>query len=114
MRHAWHWSTPVLHVHARRNDGNLLGRYFIIAHEAEFCPLRPGNEPTRGPETVAVKAPFPSLQPLWASRVLIKCAQLVILERCCIERDNAGDLTDPALGENSRHLRVEKQGIKPS
>src|SRR5258708_3815568 len=112
MRHAWRWSTPFLHVHARRNDCNLIGWHLIIANEAEFCPLRPRNEPTRGPEAVAVQAPFPSLQPRRAFLMLIECAQLVILKRCRIERDDAGNPTDPALGEDGRHLRVEEQRVK--
>src|ERR1700749_4725706 len=31
VRHAWRWSSPIIHIHARRNDGNLIGWHFIIA-----------------------------------------------------------------------------------
>src|SRR3974390_2987590 len=101
MRNAWHSPTPFIHIHARGNDGNLVCRHLITLHKAEFCPLRPGNEPARGPEAVAVQAPFPSLQPRRALRVLIDCAQLVILEWRSIERDDAGNFAEPTLRQNS-------------
>lgn len=49
--------------HARENDRNLVGWHSITLHKAELFPLRPRNEPARGPEAVAVQAPFPSLSP---------------------------------------------------
>src|SRR3981189_2960402 len=30
VRHAWHWSTPFMHIHARGNDRDLVSRHFII------------------------------------------------------------------------------------
>src|SRR5215831_5166404 len=112
MWNTWHWSAPFMHIHARGNDSNLIGRHLVTLHKAELCPLRPRNEPMCGSEAVAVQAPFPSLQPCRALLVLIECTQLVILERRGVERDDAGELAEPALGEDGRHLCVEEQGVK--
>src|SRR5262249_48268064 len=39
--------------------------------------------------------------------------QFVILEWRGVERDDTGNLAEPALGEDGRHLCVEEQGVKP-
>ena len=111
-RLAWRWATPFTHIHAGGNDGNLVSRHAIALHKAELCPLRPRNEPARGPEAVAVQAPFQTLKPGRTLLVLIECAQFVILKWRSVERDNAGDFAEPALSKDGRHLRMEEQGIK--
>jgi len=81
-------------AHSRQgNDCDLVGRHFIALNKAALCPLRPSNEPTRGPEAVAVQPPFQASSHA-ALLVLIECAQLVILTWSGIERNDAGDLTE--------------------
>ena len=44
--------------------------------------------------------------------MLIECAEFVILKWRGVERDDAWDLAEPALGEDGGHLCVEEQGVE--